>query len=77
MTIETLIRPATHAVAGTDAAGVTWYCTGRAGDAWVSRDPKEAFVGWYESGAALKAERLNAIKPLHGITFKAIPGSAL
>lgn len=77
MTIETLIRPATHAVAGTDAAGVTWYCTGRAGEAWVSRDPKDAFVGWYESGATMKAERLNASKALHGITFKAIEWSAL
>jgi len=75
--IANLIKPATHAVAGTDANGVTWYCTGRAGAAWVSRDPKDAFVGWYESGATLKAERLNSIKALHGLNFRAIEGSAL
>lgn len=71
------IPPATHCVVGTDEEGQVFYYTGRTGAAWVSRNPADAHVGWYASGAALKAARLNETTPLHGLTFAALPGSAL
>jgi hypothetical protein len=71
------IPPATHCVIGVDEEGQVFYYTGRGGAAWVSRNPADAYVGWYHSGATLKAARLNETTPLHGLIFVELPGSAL
>lgn len=75
--LQILIPPATHAVVGVDEEGQLFYHTGRSGAGWVSRNPADAHVGWYMSGAERKAARLNESAPLHGLTFVPIPATAL
>lgn len=72
MPLPIINPPATHLVAGVNRAGERFFYTGRAGEAFVSRDLADAYVGWYESGAAMVAQRLNRTSSLHGITFTAI-----
>lgn len=50
-----------------------WY-TGKAGSAFVSPNPKEAFLGYYLEGAQRCAARLNKMTALHGIRFIACQG---
>lgn len=68
--IDTTPKPSTHCVIGTTPTGDTVYYTGAAGEAFVSRDPARAFVGWYEEGAQVVAGRLNRMWLWHGIQFR-------
>lgn len=71
MSTPTINPPATHLVIGTDARGQALYYTGAAGELFVSNDRRRAFIGWYESGAEVVAQRLNRGTAFHGITFRA------
>ncbi len=77
MPFDSTPAPATHMVIGTERNGRRVYYTGCAGEHMTSDDPRKAFVGWYESGAVLLAERLNLMTPLHGILFEAAPAPAV
>lgn len=71
MSTNPINAPATHLVTGVDQRGQTLYYTGAAGELFVSQDRRRAFIGWYESGALVVAQRLNRGTILHGITFRA------
>lgn len=54
-----------------NALGQNVYYTGRAGEAWVSTDRKEAFL-YSHGGAMYRAGLHNPYKPLHGLTFELV-----
>lgn len=56
-------------VRGIDNDGTVWWLTGKAGPDYVSRDIKDAFVGFSIQGARRKAARLNLHATRLGIRF--------
>jgi len=61
-------------IVGRTAEGGTLWYTGRAGEGFVSTNPKEAFLGYSLEGARNCAARLNRMTPVHGIRFVACVG---
>lgn len=59
------------AIKGTDRQGRTVWYTGRAGKGFISSERSEAFVGFYPTGAALRATSLNRGTVFHGVHFQA------
>ena len=51
--------------------GETCWYTGRAGEGWVSTDPRDAFLGYDQAGAARRAAVLNQGTWAHRIHFTA------
>ena len=61
-------------ILGRRADGSTVWYTGRAGQAFVSENACDAFLGYSLEGARAKAMRLNVMTPMHGIRFVAVTG---
>jgi hypothetical protein len=61
-------------IVGRTADGKTVWYTGRAGDGWVSSNPKEAFLGFSLEGARSRATQFNRMTAVHGIYFVACAG---
>lgn len=60
---------------GVNPQGEEFWYTGRAGEAWVSRDRREAFTypGFGLSAARDRAKGFNRRVALHGLWFIAVP----
>ena len=52
--------------------GKTFYCTGRAGQGWISADINEAFTGWTVNRARAFAHQRNLYTSLHGLRCVAV-----
>jgi hypothetical protein len=61
-------------IVGRRSDGSTVWYTGRSGQAFVSENACDAFLGYSLEGARAKATRLNVMTPLHGIWFVACVG---
>ena len=61
-------------IVGRTASGETVWYTGRAGQGWISPDPKEAFLGFSLEGARSRAKQFNQMEFVHGIWFTACLG---
>ena len=68
------MTPQNIPVIGRTQTGETVFYTGRAGDGFVSSDPKDAFLYQSVDAARGRAKSLNGGTPLHGIWFVACVG---
>ena len=66
----------TFPIVGTGRDGKRVWYTGKAGDGFISHDPKDAFMYSLE-GARHRAKILNRMTELHGIYFVACVGDLL
>jgi hypothetical protein len=64
-------------VTGVNKDGIRVWYTGKAGEAFVSTNHADAFLGYDLHGARRRAEILNRMTPIHGIRFMAVAGSLL
>lgn len=64
-------------IVGRKADGSTVWYTGRAGEGWVSPEPRDAYLGYSLEGARRFATQQNRYTELHGIRFAAVTGDLL
>ena len=67
----------TYPIVGTDRSGKRVWYTGKAGDGFISHNPKDAFMGYSLEGARHRAKILNRMTGLHGVYFVACVGDLL
>ncbi len=61
-----------YPIRGVDDNGLEFWYTGKAGEAFVSRNRYDAFMGYELEGAQRVAKNLNRMSALHGLRFVAV-----
>jgi hypothetical protein len=72
MLIHSLTEGKMAPIKALDSNGNVFWWTGKAGQAWVSPNQSDAFLGLNIEGARAKALQFNRMSEIHGLRFIAV-----